>query len=249
MFSALGIPPLLGRPFLPEDDRAGQPARVVLSYGFWQRHFGGDPKVLGQQLIANGTPYDVAGVMPRDFSFPNSDTQLWITFDDQRKTSTYRKGGYLQVIARLKPGVSIHQAQTHMEEVHRRIAEENPDDREFGIRLIIRGIDRTVPVRISQLDDVIRRSEALVTGRFVIMVLGSLAGAAGLLAILGIYGVLAYTVTQRTREIGIRMALGADKGSVVRVVLLRGLVMAGAGLCVGILGSIGVAGAEGDPRA
>ena len=105
-------------------------------------------------------------------------------------------------------------------------------------REVVHSIDAALPVEFAVLPDRIRDSEAAVVSRFVMAVVGSLAGAAGLLAVLGIYGVLAYTVAQRTQEIGIRMALGAGAGTVVRDVIRRGLLLAGVGLVVGAAASV-----------
>jgi ABC-type antimicrobial peptide transport system permease subunit len=107
-------------------------------------------------------------------------------------------------------------------------------------------VDRSRPIRVSILDETISRSEALMNRRFVIVLLGSLAAAAALLALLGIYGVLAYAVSQRTREIGIRLALGAEAGRVIRSVLCRGILMTAAGLALGVIISVGIAGLLGN---
>jgi putative ABC transport system permease protein len=216
-FKTMGVPVIAGRPFT-EDDRQGTLPVAIVNQTMARQYWPGrDP--LGRRLRVNDPGREqwlvVVGVV-RDFRYYLQDPPFPAIY---RPFAQSPGRGQAIVIRTSIPAGQVVDS----------------------VRNVIRGIDRTWPVRIAQLDDVIRRSEALVTGRFVIMVLGSLAGAAGLLAILGIYGVLAYTVAQRTREIGIRMALGAGMGSVVRGVLFRGLVMAGAGLCVGIIGSIGVA--------
>jgi putative ABC transport system permease protein len=116
-----------------------------------------------------------------------------------------------------------------------------PSDVIAAARGIVRSVDSDLPLEFAVLPDRIRDSEAAVVGRFVTAVLGGLGGAAGLLAVLGIYGVLAYTVSQRTHEIGIRMALGASAGAVVRGVVSRGLLMASAGLVLGVAGAVAAA--------
>jgi putative ABC transport system permease protein len=102
-----------------------------------------------------------------------------------------------------------------------------------AVREAFRAVDPDVPVVIEALQDRISRSSAVTENRFRISILGCLSGLAALLAVVGIYGVLAYTVSQRSHEIGIRMALGAGKSNVVLSVLTRGLVMAGLGLGIG----------------
>ena len=116
-----------------------------------------------------------------------------------------------------------------------------PADVIAAAREVVRSVDASLPLEFAVLPDRIRDSEAVVAGRFVMAIVGGLAGAAGLLAVLGIYGVLAYSVTQRTQEIGIRMALGAGAGAVVRGVVGRGLLLAGIGLGVGMVGAAGAA--------
>jgi putative ABC transport system permease protein len=102
------------------------------------------------------------------------------------------------------------------------------------VREAVWEIDPDVPVQIAALKDRVNRSDAVITNRFGIFILGCLSGLAALLTVVGVYGVLAYTVSQRSHEIGIRMALGAGKGSVVLSVLARGLVMAGIGVAIGV---------------
>ena len=102
-----------------------------------------------------------------------------------------------------------------------------------AIRSVIWELDPRTPVNVSSMEEHIHGSYVLGTSRFVIVVLGSLSVLAALLTLIGVYGVLVYSVNQRVKDIGIRMALGAEHGEVVRAVLGRGLIMAGVGLAIG----------------
>jgi len=217
VFSALGISPLIGRPLTQDDDEAGQPARVLLSYGFWQRQFGGDPEVLGRPLVANDTSYEISGVMPQEFAFPGRSTELWITFDDQRKSSSFRKGGYLQVIARFKPGVPIAQAQIHMEEVYSRIKADHPDETEFGIRLI---------ERLEIVGAQIRPG---------LLLLLCAVGTVLLIACTNIANLTLVRMTERRREIGLRQALGEGRGRLMIHLWSECLLLS---ICGGAVGAV-----------
>ena len=116
IFPMLGVQPLLGRVFLPEEQEAGKEHEVVLSYPLWQSHFAGDPDVIGRSVTLSGETYTVVGVMPRDFKFAPfwaTKAELWAPLALGSRL-TDRSGGSLRVFARLKPGVTLEQAQAEM---------------------------------------------------------------------------------------------------------------------------------------
>ncbi|HMH08728.1 MAG TPA: ABC transporter permease, partial [Terriglobales bacterium] len=128
IFPILGVQPLLGRVFLPEEQEAGKEREVVLSYPLWQSHFGGDANVLGRSVVLNGEKYTVVGVMPREFKFAPfwaTKTELWAPLALGARL-TDRGGGSLRVFARLKPGVTLTNAQAEMTAITSRLEGEFP---------------------------------------------------------------------------------------------------------------------------
>jgi len=113
VWGALGVPPLVGRTFVAQDDEFGVAPLAVLSYGFWQRRFAGDRSIVGATIRLGETPHRVVGVMPEGFYFPSTGHDLWTTFDDESKASG-RATQYLTAIARLKPGITLAGAQREM---------------------------------------------------------------------------------------------------------------------------------------
>src|SRR5437667_1376035 len=110
-FHVLGVAPLLGRTFLPEEEQPGKDHVAVLSYSFWQNRFGRSPAIVGQNITLDGAPYTVVGVMPPGFKYP-SRTELWTPLIPVPEAANNRDYRYLRVMARLKPGVTMQQAQT-----------------------------------------------------------------------------------------------------------------------------------------
>lgn len=122
-FNVLEVQPMLGRTFLPEEEQAGRNQAAVLSYGFWQRRFGSDPKIIGQTIRLDANPYTVVGVLPQgfDFSIPDyfESKDVWVPAVIPRNDS--RAHNYLSVIARLKPGVTLRQAEEDMKAITERL--------------------------------------------------------------------------------------------------------------------------------
>src|SRR5439155_3485672 len=127
LFGLLGVDAQLGRTFRPEEDQPGSRV-VVLSHGLWQRRFGADPRVIGQSLSLNGESYTVVGVMPPNFQFPTRRDQLWVPMAFSSKEAASRGNHYLEVIARIKPGVSLQQAQAEMGTIAARLAQQYPEE-------------------------------------------------------------------------------------------------------------------------
>ena len=114
LFSVLRVSPLIGRGFTDEDERDGAPRVAILNYGLWQRHFGGQANVIGQTLTLDDEHYEVVGVMPRGFDFPQKGTDVWVPKVFTASEVDDRNSYYLNVIARLKTGVSLDHAQSEL---------------------------------------------------------------------------------------------------------------------------------------
>ncbi|NIR42708.1 MAG: ABC transporter permease [Gemmatimonadetes bacterium] len=215
VFRALGVPPLLGRVFLPEEDRIGGEPLVVLSHGLWQRRFGSNAGIIGRTIELNEGGYTVVGVMPREFHFPGRDHQYWLTFDDEDR-QLGRGTQFLRSIALLRPGVSLERAQREMEAVTERIVEANPEF-EFGVRL--------ESYKEKVVGDV-RPALLLFLGAVGLVLLIACANIANLLLV---------RATERQRELAVRAALGAGRGRLLVHMLSESVVLSIAGGVAGVL--------------
>ncbi len=193
VFAALGVPAQLGRTFTAEDDAVGAPLVAVLSHGFWERAYGGDPSVLGRTLALNGTVHTIVGVMPEGFDFPGEGTHVWGSFDDRAKQDQVREAGWLQVVARLRPGVSFERAQREMDQLAGRIIEDHPEEAGKGAALF-------------HLRDLVVAD----TGSQLWMLVAAV-GSVLLVACANIAGLLLVRASDRRRELAVRLALGSGR--------------------------------------
>src|SRR5258707_2578961 len=126
-FSTLGVQPMLGRVFTPEEDQAGRSNVVVLSHRLWQERFGANRDVVGHNINLDGQSYLVAGVMPASFQFPDF-AQMWTPMAWTDKERAVRGEHHSVVVARLKPGVDLKQAQAAMNTIYSRLEQQHPED-------------------------------------------------------------------------------------------------------------------------
>jgi putative ABC transport system permease protein len=218
-FDVFGIKPAVGRFLLPEEDAPGKNHVVVLSYGFWQRVFGGAHDVAGRAVQLNGEPYTIVGVAPFGFGLTGKiDAWLPMAFKPDETANDARGGHYINVVGRLKPGVTVTQARAELEVIASQLAKQYPDSNKGWGILMMPIQDYTV--------------------RDVKPVLYTLLGAVGcvlLIACANLANLLLARATARSREISIRAALGAGRGRLIRQLLTESVVLA---VCGGVAGVI-----------
>ncbi|HEX6043333.1 MAG TPA: ABC transporter permease [Pyrinomonadaceae bacterium] len=224
LFKVLGVEPILGRPLLMEDDEPGKPLVAVLSYGLWQRRFGGDTNVIGKPITLNSVNFTIAGVMPRNFQFhikqrsgTGRPAEVWVTLPMPTGNTENERGRFLSVVARLKDGVTPDQAAAELRTIQSRLSDAFP---EFNKNYT----GEVVPLR-EQFFGNVRRPLWLMLGAVGFVLLIACANVANLLLSLA---------TSREKEIALRAALGARRSRIVRQLLTESLLLALLGSVLGL---------------
>src|SRR5882762_3925494 len=214
LFSVLGVNTIRGRTFAENETQA-----VVLSYQYWESHFSSDPNIIGKALALDGKPYTVLGVAPADFEFPRANTQIWIPLTFSAAESADHVHRRLSVIARLKSGVTLRQAQAVMDIVSRRLAAQFPKTNAGWSAPVS-------PFKGPVAEDVLRTAILALLGAvtFVLLIVG--ANVASMLLARG---------TTRQGEMAIRAALGAGRLRLIRQLVVESVLLAGAGGVGGLM--------------
>lgn len=221
LFDLLGARPMMGRTFLPEDEKAGRTNVLVLSYRVWDSIFHSDPHILGQSVPVNGVHYTVIGVMPRSFEFPmNTGDEMFSPLDSSSRAFEDRGNAALGVIGRLRPGVSVEQAQGELEGIHKQLMKEYPAN------------ESTQPMRVMLYQDVLTGNV-----RPALYVLDGAVIAVWLIACANVAGLMLVRTNNRRKEIAVRAALGAGRSRLMQQFLTESLVLSAMG---GVLG-LGIA--------
>jgi putative ABC transport system permease protein len=215
-FSLLGVEPMLGRAFLNGEDQAGRNHVALLSYGFWQRNFGGDKTALGKSVMLNGEHYEVVGVMPSWYLIPAS-ADMWTPIDASAKALGPRGEHHLRAMGRIKAGISVEQARADLKTVSARLEKQFPDNNSQVSAVV-------VPLKEQFVGST--RSQLWVMFGAVTLVL--------LIACVNVANLLLARSSGRQREIAVRTALGADRWRLVRQLLTESVLLSMCGAIPGI---------------
>jgi len=213
-FHLLGVPPFMGRAFAENETQA-----VIVSQGYWRSHFAGDPKILGKTLALDGKPYTVIGIAPADLEFPDPSTQMWVPLAFSAAQEANREHRTLQVVARLRPGITVKQAQATADLEAHRLAAQYPKTN-AGWSAIVK------PFQAWEVSSALRSALWALLGAvaFVLMIVCS-----------NVTSMFLARGTARQGEMAVRAALGAGRWRLVRQLIVETFLLAGAAGVAGLV--------------
>jgi putative ABC transport system permease protein len=216
LFTVLGVQPHRGRLFTEKEDQPQQDGVVVLSHKLWMRAFGGDEQAVGRSIVMNGRQREIIGVMPEGFAFPRPTTEFWIPLAASEQLRTARSSLWLMSIGRLKPGVTVAQAQSDLEAINADIVRRFAGQKGYGI------------YTVGYHDQLVARTRPAI-----IALLGAVAFLL-LIACVNVANLLLSRASVREREVALRTAIGAGRLRLVRQLLTESSVLAIVGGLVGV---------------